>query len=163
MRIGFGYDSHRLVEGRELILGGVAIPYEKGLAGHSDADAVFHAIGDAILGAIGEQDIGTHFPDSDPAYKDISSRILLEKIYTLMRKKNFAVNNLDITILLERPKLASYIPEMKRKLEAILALSDDCISIKAKTNEGMGFVGRGEGIAVFAIVTVEERAAHGNE
>jgi len=157
MRVGFGYDSHRLVEGRRLVLGGVEIPFEKGLLGHSDADALLHALGDAILGALGERDIGTHFPDTDPDYRDISSRILLERIIALMKEKNFAVVNADVTLILERPRLSSHIPEMKIVLGGILGIADDSISIKAKTNEGMGFIGRGEGIAVFAVVLLRKR------
>ncbi len=158
MRIGFGFDSHRLAAGRKLVLGGVDIPHEKGLLGHSDADALLHAVGDAVLGAIGERDLGTHFPDTDPAYKDISSKVLLERIFALAKKKGFAVNNVDATIVLERPKLLPYVPEMIRILSEALELSSDRISIKAKTNEGMGFIGRGEGIAVFAVVSLRESA-----
>ncbi len=160
MRVGFGYDSHRLVEGRRLILGGVDIPHEKGLSGHSDADALLHAAGDAILGAIGERDIGTHFPDTDPAYKDISSLVLLKRIRTLMEAKGCEVNNIDATVLLEKPKLAPYIPEMIAKISGALDVPADRISIKAKTNEGMGLIGRGEGIAVFVVVSVRGEGRH---
>ncbi|MBP9021117.1 MAG: 2-C-methyl-D-erythritol 2,4-cyclodiphosphate synthase [Syntrophobacterales bacterium] len=156
MRVGFGYDSHRLVEGRKLILGGVEVSFEKGLLGHSDADALLHAVGDAILGAAGERDIGCHFPDSDPAFKDISSRVLLERIFGIVRKNGFAVNNVDVTVVLEKPKLSPHIPAMRKTLESVLDLEADRISIKARTNEGMGFVGRGEGVAVFAVVSLKE-------
>ncbi len=156
MRVGFGYDSHRLVEGRKLILGGVEVSFEKGLLGHSDADALLHAVGDAILGAAGERDIGCHFPDSAPAFKDISSRVLLERIFGIVRKNGFAVNNVDVTVVLEKPKLSPHIPAMRKTLESVLDLPVDRISIKARTNEGMGFVGRGEGVAVFAVVSLKE-------
>jgi len=156
MRVGFGYDSHRLVEGRKLILGGVEVSFEKGLLGHSDADALLHAVGDAILGAAGERDIGCHFPDSDPAFKDISSRVLLDRIFGIVRKNGFAVNNVDVTVVLEKPKLSPHIPAMRKTLESVLDLEADRISIKARTNEGMGFVGRGEGVAVFAVVSLKE-------
>lgn len=157
MRIGLGYDSHRLVPGRKLVLGGVEIPHEKGLQGHSDADALLHAVGDALLGAIGERDLGTHFPDNDPAYRDIASRNLLGHICALMKERGFTTNNVDVTVILESPKLASWIPQMRRTLATVLDLPGERVSIKAKTNEGMGLVGRGEGIAVFAVATVEER------
>lgn len=160
MRVGFGYDSHRLAEGRRFVIGGVEIPFEKGLLGHSDADALLHALGDAILGALGERDIGTHFPDTNPDYRDISSRHLLEKIAALMRERNFAVANADATVILERPKLAPHIPAMKKMLGDVLDVPSDRISIKAKTNEGMGFIGRGDGIAVFAVVLLTERGGH---
>jgi 2-C-methyl-D-erythritol 2,4-cyclodiphosphate synthase len=157
VRIGFGYDSHRLVAGKKLILGGVEIPHDKGLAGHSDADVLLHAIGDAILGAVGEGDIGNHFPDTDPAYKDMSSLELLRRIKDIANKKGYQVHNVDTTIVLEKPKLASYIPEMKSNIANILGGPADHINVKAKTNEGMGFVGRLEGTAVFAVCIVEEK------
>ena len=156
MKVGFGYDSHRLVEGRKLILGGVEVPFEKGLLGHSDADALLHAVGEAIFGAAGERDIGCHFPDSDPAFKDISSRVFLDRIFGLVRKNGFAVNNVDVTVVLEKPKLSPHIPDMRKTLESLLDLPADRVSIKARTNEGMGFVGRGEGVAVFAVVSLKE-------
>jgi len=144
------------VEGRKLILGGVEVPFEKGLLGHSDADALLHAVGEAILGAAGERDIGCHFPDSDPAFKDISSRVFLDRIFGLVRKNGFAVNNVDVTVVLEKPKLSPHIPDMRKTLESLLDLPADRVSIKARTNEGMGFVGRGEGVAVFAVVSLKE-------
>lgn len=161
MRVGFGYDSHRLVEGRRLVLGGVEIPCEKGLLGHSDADALLHALGDAILGALGDRDIGTHFPDTEQAWKDISSRVILERICGMMKAKGYEVKNIDATIVLEKPKLALFIPGMIGNIADTLGVTSDGISLKAKTNEGMGFIGRGEGIAVFAVVLLKERADHG--
>lgn len=157
MRIGFGYDSHRLVSGRRLILGGIEIPHEKGLLGHSDADVLVHAICDAILGAIGEGDMGGHFSDADQAYKDISSLKLLQVLRQLMDKKGFFVNNIDSTIVLETPKLMEYTPEMAKNIASALHVAIDSINIKAKTNEGMGFIGRNEGAAAFAVVTVKEK------
>lgn len=156
MRVGCGYDSHRWAAERKLILGGVVIPFELGLIGHSDADALTHAICDALLGAVSEADIGFHFPDSDPAYSGISSLELLSRVCELVREKGFAIDYIDTTVIMERPKLRPYIPDMKSKLAGILKLPSDRINIKAKTNEGMGFVGRQEGIAVFAVATVRE-------
>ncbi|MBN1380102.1 MAG: 2-C-methyl-D-erythritol 2,4-cyclodiphosphate synthase [Deltaproteobacteria bacterium] len=156
MRTGFGYDSHRLVAGRRLILGGVEIPCDKGLAGHSDADALLHAIGDAILGAVGAGDIGRHFPDTDPAYKDISSLELLRRIKVVSDEKGYKVHNVDTTVVLEKPKLAGYIQEMESNIADNLNIPADRVNVKAKTNEGMGFVGRLEGIAVYAVCTVKE-------
>ena len=157
MRIGFGYDSHKLVEGRKLILGGVEIPSEKGLLGHSDGDALLHAMCDAILGAIGEGDIGKHFPDSDPAYKDISSRELLIKVNKLAIRKGYQVNNVDSTLVLEKPKLREYINKMVENIAEFLDTEPGRINVKASTNEGMGFTGRCEGIAAFAVVTMKDR------
>jgi 2-C-methyl-D-erythritol 2,4-cyclodiphosphate synthase len=155
MRIGTGYDSHRLAEGRKLILGGVEIPHDKGLLGHSDGDALTHAIIDALLGAAGLGDIGKHFPDTDPRYKDADSIGLLKKVKSLLSEKGFAVVNVDSTVIAEAPKLAPYIDVMKKNLSA--ALGTDAVSIKAKSNEGMGFAGRGEGIAAMAVCLVEEK------
>ncbi|MBE9546606.1 MAG: 2-C-methyl-D-erythritol 2,4-cyclodiphosphate synthase [Proteobacteria bacterium] len=154
MRVGFGYDSHGFVEGRKLILGGREIPYEKGLLGHSDADVLLHAICDAILGAIGEGDLGRHFPDNDPAYRDISSFELLKEVKSIAGRKGYCVNNVDSTVVLERPKLREYIDEMVLNIAGALDMSVEMVNIKATTNEGMGFVGRGEGVAAFAVVTV---------
>lgn len=156
MRIGIGYDSHRLVEGRRLIIGGVDIPHEKGLLGHSDADALLHAVCDAILGAIGAGDIGRHFPDTDPRYKDISSLKLLTDVRALAEEKGYRLNNIDATVILEKPKLLGYIGLMMENISRVLDLPTDRINIKAKTNEGMGFTGQGEGMAAFAVVTVKE-------
>ena len=157
MRIGFGYDSHRLVNGRKLILGGKEIPHDKGLLGHSDADVLVHAICDAILGATGEGDIGRHFPDTDNTYKNISSIKLLQMVGQLADKKGYLVNNIDSTILLEAPKLVEYKDEMATNIAGALHISSDRVNIKAKTNEGMGFVGRKEGVAAFAVVTLKEK------
>ena len=157
MRIGFGYDSHRLVNGRKLILGGKEIPHDKGLLGHSDADALVHAICDAIIGAAGEGDIGRHFSDTDYAYKNISSIKLLQMVGQLADKKGYLVNNIDSTILLEAPKLVEYKDEMATNIAGALHISSDRVNIKAKTNEGMGFVGRKEGVAAFAVVTLKEK------
>jgi 2-C-methyl-D-erythritol 2,4-cyclodiphosphate synthase len=157
MRIGIGYDSHRLVEGRRLILGGIKIPHEKGLLGHSDADVLVHAICDAILGALGRGDIGRHFPDTDPAYAGISSMNLLQKVYAIAGKMGFEVNNIDATVILERPKLMDYMHEMALNISNALNISVESVNVKAKTNEGMGFVGRDEGMAAFAVVTIREK------
>lgn len=152
MRIGHGYDTHRLVRGRPLILGGVTIPYAKGLAGHSDADALLHALADAILGALAEGDIGRHFPDSAAEFKDIDSRILLRRVAQRMREKGFALLNADATILAEAPKMAPHIPAMKQNITTALAVKPDQVNIKATTTEGMGHIGQGEGIAAHAVV-----------
>jgi 2-C-methyl-D-erythritol 2,4-cyclodiphosphate synthase len=154
MRVGLGYDAHRLVAGRPLILGGVEIPYAQGLLGHSDADVLTHAIGDALLGAVGAGDLGTHFPDKDPAYKDISSLILLARIMEVVRDRGFAPVNVDATIVAEQPRLASHIPAMQARLAPILGLTPADINIKATTTEHMGFAGRGEGMAAYAVVLV---------
>jgi 2-C-methyl-D-erythritol 2,4-cyclodiphosphate synthase len=156
MRIGLGYDAHRLVAGRLLILGGVEIPYEKGLLGHSDADVLTHAIGDALLGAVGAGDLGTHFPDKDPAYKDISSLILLARIMEVVRDRGFAPQNVDATIVAQQPRLASHIPAMQANLAPILGLTPADINIKATTTEHMGFAGRGEGMAAYAVILVKK-------
>ena len=152
MRIGHGYDTHRLVEGRSLVLGGVTIPFSKGLDGHSDADVVIHAVCDAILGAMGLGDIGLHFPDNNAELKDIDSRILLKRIFDLMKKNKFIIGNLDVTILAQEPKMADYIPMMKENLASDLSSKISVINIKATTTESMGFIGRGEGISAHAVV-----------
>ncbi|PKN32494.1 MAG: 2-C-methyl-D-erythritol 2,4-cyclodiphosphate synthase [Deltaproteobacteria bacterium HGW-Deltaproteobacteria-19] len=157
MKVGCGYDSHRLVEGRRLVLGGVEIPFEKGLLGHSDADALLHAVCDALLGAIGEGDIGTHFPDTDPAYRDIASLRLLEAVAGKTKEAGCLVHHVDATIILERPKLAPFLPQMAVNIARTLEIPGNGVNLKAKTNEGMGFIGRGEGIAVMAVITVTER------
>ncbi len=150
MRIGSGYDSHRLVEGRRLIIGGVVIPFEKGLHGHSDADVLCHAVIDAIIGALGLGDIGRHFPDSDNKWKGASSIDLLSATLKMAKEKCFEVSWIDATIIAERPKLLPFIEEMKKNISEA-GIPADLINIKAKTNEGMGFVGRGEGIAAQAV------------
>ena len=152
MRIGHGYDAHRLKEGRSLILGGVKIPFQKGLDGHSDADVVIHALCDALLGAIGLGDIGAHFPDSDPSLKDIDSRVLLKQVSNMIKESNFLIGNVDITILADEPKLAKHIPIMKKNLADDLNSEISLVNIKATKTEGMGFIGRGEGISAHAVV-----------
>ena len=154
LRVGIGYDVHRLVEGRPLILGGVDIPYEQGLMGHSDADVLIHAICDALLGALGLGDIGRHFPDSDPSYKGISSLILLENVAGQMRQQGYAIGNIDSIIIAQRPKLSPYIEAMSTTLASTLHTSGDRINVKATTTEGLGFPGRGEGIAAQAITHI---------
>lgn len=156
MRIGFGYDVHKLVENRKLILGGVEIPYELGLLGHSDADVLTHALMDALLGAAALGDIGKHFPDNDPAYKGIDSLLLLAKVREILAAHNYAVNNIDTTIVAQRPKLASYIPEMRAKIADVLNLELDKVSVKATTTEGLGFTGEGLGIAAYTVCTLAE-------
>jgi 2-C-methyl-D-erythritol 2,4-cyclodiphosphate synthase len=157
MRIGHGYDVHRLVEGRKLILGGVAIPYEKGLLGHSDADVLLHAISDAILGAIGEGDIGRHFPDTDPRYKGADSLKLLAHVMNLAQDKGYRLGNVDATIVAQRPKLAPHIPLMRENIAAVLSGDLDRVNVKATTTEELGFAGRGEGIAAYAVALMEKR------
>ncbi|MGB8990441.1 MAG: 2-C-methyl-D-erythritol 2,4-cyclodiphosphate synthase [Desulfobaccales bacterium] len=154
MRVGLGYDAHRLVPGRPLILGGVAIPHPQGLLGHSDADVLSHAIGDALLGAVGAGDLGTHFPNRDPAYKDISSLILLGRIMAMVRDRGFAPVNVDATIVAQQPRLAPHIPAMQAKLACVLGLTPADVNIKATTTEHLGFAGRGEGISAYAVVLV---------
>ena len=151
MRVGMGYDVHRLVPERELILGGVKIPFEKGLLGHSDADVLVHAVMDALLGAASLGDIGRHFPDTDPAYKGISSLLLLEKVGKLIKEQGYSVGNIDATIIAQRPKMLPHIPQMKENIEAALEISGDCLNIKATTEERLGFTGREEGIASHAV------------
>lgn len=150
-RIGHGYDVHALVENRKLILGGVHVPYERGLLGHSDADALLHAITDALLGAAGLNDIGQLFPDTDPAFKDMDSRILLRAALQKIQAAGFHIGNVDATIICQKPKLADFLPEMVRNIAADLAVTPSHVNLKAKTNESLGHLGRGEGIAVHAV------------
>lgn len=157
-RIGHGYDCHRFAVGGKLILGGVWVPYEKGVIAHSDGDVVMHALCDALLGAAALGDIGQHFPDTAAEFRGIDSRLLLEKVIALTQQQNFVLKNIDVTILAERPKLFSYIPQMRENLATILTLPIAQISIKAKTNEKMGFIGRGEGIAAEAVVLIYENS-----
>lgn len=161
LRVGHGYDVHRLVKGRELILGGVKIPYEKGLLGHSDADVLLHALMDALLGAAALGDIGKHFPDSDPSYSGISSMTLLEKVYDLLALAGYKPSNADITVIAQEPKLAGYIQKMRDNISLALGLDRDRISIKATTEEGLGFTGNKEGIAAHAVVTIKGVAKRG--
>lgn len=151
MRIGHGYDVHRLVPDRRLILGGVEIPFEKGLLGHSDADVLLHAIADALLGAAALGDIGLHFPDSDPRFAGADSRVLLGKVCRLVREKGFEIENIDATVLCQAPKLRPYIDAMRQNIADACALPFDRISVKATTEEGLGFTGRGEGVAAHAV------------
>ncbi|MBN2413148.1 2-C-methyl-D-erythritol 2,4-cyclodiphosphate synthase [candidate division KSB1 bacterium] len=159
MRIGHGFDVHRLVPDRKLILGGIRIPYHLGLLGHSDADVLCHAISDAILGAAALGDIGKFFPDTDVQYKDISSIILLKKVNELIIRRNMAVYNIDSTIIAQQPRIAPYISEIRDNLAQALKLSEENVSVKATTTEELGFTGRGEGIAVHAVVLLEEQVS----
>lgn len=154
MRIGMGYDVHKLVEGRDLIIGGVTIPYEKGLLGHSDADVLLHAISDALLGAAALGDIGKHFPDTDPAYKGISSIILLEKVGELLEENKFLIENIDATIIAQAPKMRPYIDTMRENIAKALRIEVEQVNVKATTEEGLGFTGEGLGISSQAICMV---------
>ena len=154
-RIGFGIDFHQLAEGRPFWLGGVKIPYERGAVGHSDADVLLHAICDALLGALALGDIGVHFPNTDPAYKDIDSKILLAESYRLVRERGYRVVNIDSTVCLEAPKVMPFAPAMREAMAAILEIGIEDISIKATTTEQMGFAGRGEGLVAYATVLLE--------
>lgn len=158
MRIGHGYDVHRLIKDRDLILGGVKIPYEKGLLGHSDADVLTHAIMDALLGAAALGDIGTHFPDTDPAYKGADSLKLLEHVIQLLAKKGWAIENVDATIIAQKPKLSPYIPLMKENLMKLMQTDANSVNIKATTEEHLGFTGRGEGISAHAVCLLKQTA-----
>jgi len=155
MRVGHGYDAHRLEIGRKLILGGIDIPFEKGLLGHSDADVLIHAVIDALLGAAALGDIGLHFPDKDPRYSGISSLLLLKETAAILAKSGWRVGNIDATILCQRPRLRPYIDQMQQSIALALACSSDRVNIKATTEEGMGFTGSGEGIAAHAVVLIE--------
>lgn len=150
IRIGNGYDVHKLVEGRDLILGGVKIDYEKGLLGHSDADVLIHAIMDAILGAMAKEDIGYHFPDTSDDYLDIDSRVLLRRIYAMVKEEGYSISNIDATVIMQRPKLRPYIDEMRANIAKDLELSIDRVSVKATTTENLGFEGREEGVSCIA-------------
>lgn len=157
MRIGHGYDVHRLVEGRKLILGGVDIPFEKGLLGHSDADVLAHAVMDALLGAAALGDIGKLFPDSDPAYEGADSLALLRRVAAVLDENGYRIGNVDATVLAQRPKLAPHIPLMRGGLAAAMGVAPGRVSVKATTEEGLGFTGTGEGIAAHAVVLIEEK------
>ncbi len=156
MRIGTGYDVHKLVEGRKLILGGVEIPYEKGLLGHSDADVLAHAVMDAALGAAALGDIGKHFPDTDDAYKGASSIALMESVREILAKEGYRIVNIDSTVIAQRPKLAAYINMMRKNMASALGIGQDRVSVKATTEEGLGFTGSGDGIAAQAVCLIEE-------
>ncbi len=155
MRVGIGYDVHKLVKGRRLVLGGVDVPFEKGLDGHSDADVLIHAIMDALLGAAGLKDIGYQFPDSDASYKDISSLLLLQRTNQMIQTEGWRIVNVDATIIAQRPKIAPYNDQMRSNLAQIMGLSTKQVGVKATTNEGLGFTGRGEGIAAYAVALLE--------
>ncbi len=157
MRIGHGYDVHRLTEGRKLILGGVEIPFEKGLLGHSDADVLAHAVMDALLGAAALGDIGKLFPDSDPAYEGADSLALLQRVTEVLEEDGYRVGNVDATVLAQRPKLAPHIPLMREKLARAMGVGTGRVSVKATTEEGLGFTGAGEGIAAHAVALIEEK------
>ena len=156
MRIGHGYDVHKLVEGRDLIIGGVKIPYEKGLLGHSDADVLLHAVSDSLLGACALGDIGGMFPDNDPQFLDADSLVLLRKVFERIRDNGYKVINVDATVIAQRPKMKPYIPEMRMNIAAALSTSIDNISIKATTEEEMGFTGRGEGISAHCVSLIDK-------
>lgn len=157
MRVGMGYDVHKLTEGRDLILGGVTIPWEKGLLGHSDADVLIHAVMDALLGAAALGDIGKHFPDTDSAYKGISSLKLLEHVMCLLKRNGFSVGNVDAVIIAQKPKMAPHIPQMRKNLAEAMGIPEGRVNVKATTEEGLGFTGRGEGIASQAVCLLEEK------
>jgi 2-C-methyl-D-erythritol 2,4-cyclodiphosphate synthase len=156
MRVGFGYDVHPFVKGRPLILGGIRIPHLYGLQGHSDADVLLHAVCDALLGAIAEGDIGRHFPDTDPQYKEIRSTLLLKRVMARVRENGFHLLNIDATIVAERPILSDFIPQMLKEIADVLELESGRVNVKATTSEGLGFTGRGEGISAYAVALVEE-------
>lgn len=154
MRVGLGYDIHRLVKGRKLFLGGVQIPFQKGLLGHSDADVLLHAVCDAMLGAAGERDIGYHFPNTDNTYQDISSLELLSQTLRIIKKKKYQPGNIDVVVLAEAPKIGKYVEQIKKNIAAVLKIQKNCIGIKATTNEGVGLIGKGQAIAAMAIVSM---------
>lgn len=157
MRIGHGYDVHRLVEDRKLIIGGVEIPYEKGLLGHSDADVLTHAVMDALLGAAALGDIGKHFPDSDERYKGADSIVLMEHVVSLLDEHGYKIENFDCTVIAQRPKLAAYIPQMKERLAKAARIDASCVNVKATTEEKLGFTGEGLGIACHAVALIEKK------
>jgi len=163
MRSGIGYDIHRLVTGRKLILGGVDIPFEKGLLGHSDADVLIHAVCDALLGADGLGDIGMHFPDTDPAYRGISSMVLLERTVQRIASSGFSVINVDATILAQVPKLSPFRQAMQKNVAGILRVADDCVNVKATTTEGLGAIGNSEGIAVLCVAMINQKETNSVE
>jgi 2-C-methyl-D-erythritol 2,4-cyclodiphosphate synthase len=156
-RIGQGFDVHQLTEGRPLIIGGITIPYEKGLLGHSDADVLLHTVSDACLGAIGEGDIGKHFPDTDPNFKDADSAKLMEHVWKLVKEKGYELVNADCTIIAQKPKMAPYIQQMRERIAVLLGATPEQINVKATTTEQLGFTGRGEGIASQAVVLLKKR------
>lgn len=155
-RIGQGFDVHQLTPGRPLIIGGITIPYEQGLLGHSDADVLLHTVADACLGAIGAGDIGKHFPDTDPAFKNADSALLLEHVWKIVKEKGYVLGNIDCTIIAQRPKMAPYIDQMKQRIAELLEAALEQVNVKATTTEKLGFAGRGEGIAAQAVVLLKE-------
>lgn len=157
-RIGQGFDVHQLVEGRPLIIGGITIPYEKGLMGHSDADVLLHTVADACLGAIGEGDIGKHFPDTDPNFKDADSSKLLQHVWKLVKDKGYELGNIDCTIIAQKPKMLPYIEQMRQRIADLLEGTVDCVNVKATTTEKLGFTGRGEGIAAQVSVLIKKKS-----
>jgi 2-C-methyl-D-erythritol 2,4-cyclodiphosphate synthase len=157
LRIGQGYDAHRFKEGGQLVLGGVAIDYEKSLAAHSDGDVALHALCDALLGAAALGDIGRHFPDSDPSFKGIDSRVLLREVHTKIVERGYSVCNVDLTIVAQKPRLAPYIEKMRETIANDLDISHDAVNVKATTTEGMGFEGRGEGISAYAVALLQKK------
>jgi 2-C-methyl-D-erythritol 2,4-cyclodiphosphate synthase len=156
MRFGFGYDVHRLVKDRKLILGGVEIPFEKGSLGHSDGDVLLHAIADALLGAAALGDIGRHFPDTDPKFKDISSLVLLKHVAEILRQQRFVIENIDSTVVLQQPKIAPYKDQMQSVIASTLNLNPSQVSVKATTHEGLGFIGAGDGVAAYAVASIQK-------
>ena len=156
MRIGHGYDVHKLVEGRDLILGGVKIPYEKGLLGHSDADVLLHAVSDALMGAAGLGDIGVHFPDTDPKYKGADSLLLLQTVGQKVKAQGYRISNIDVTMIAQRPKLKDYIPQMVQNIARVLELEPSRVNVKATTEEKLGFTGEGLGMSCHAVCLLEE-------
>ena len=155
MKVGFGFDVHKLTSGRKLILGGIEIPHHKGAEGHSDADVIIHAICDALLGAANLGDIGQHFPDTSAEYKDIDSKILLKRVCSLLSKNKYVIGNIDSTLCLQQPKIAEHIPAMKKTLASVMGIGEDKISIKATTNERLGYIGREEGVSCYAVALIE--------
>ena len=156
LRIGHGYDVHKLVENRKLIIGGVEIPFEKGLLGHSDADVLLHAIGDALMGASALGDIGCIFPDTDPEFKDADSLVLLTEVVSLLKSKGYSVVNIDATLIAQRPKMRPYIDEMRRNIASACQVDIDCVSVKATTEEGLGFTGNGDGISAHSVCLINK-------
>ena len=154
-RVGIGFDAHKFSQGQKLIIGGVEIPFELGLEGHSDADVLTHAICDALLGAMGERDIGSHFPNADSRYKGISSLVLLREVLTLSYSKGFMVENIDTVVVCEKPKISAHVSHIKKKLASVIGVPEKSLGIKATTTDGMGFTGRGEGIAAYAVVLIK--------
>jgi 2-C-methyl-D-erythritol 2,4-cyclodiphosphate synthase len=154
MRIGFGFDVHKLVDGRKFMLGGIEIPHTKGAEGHSDADVLIHAVCDALLGAANLGDIGKHFPDTSNEFKDIDSKVLLKRVCDLLSKNNYSINNIDTTICLQQPKISSHIPQMQKTLSSVMQIEENKISIKATTNEKLGFIGREEGVSCYAVALI---------